>query len=84
MVYISIPDAGVVALLLLRGGDDMNPSEVQKEILLTQVRSLIQAYEERFGSDPYVNLELESLTVLQLSTIRRNLHEVLYVPPPRK
>jgi hypothetical protein len=61
----------------------MTDEELQKDLLLTQVRSLIIAYEERFGVNPYVTLKLEELDVRQLATLRRNLHEVLYAPPPR-
>lgn len=62
----------------------MTDEELQRDLLLTQVRSLVSVYEERFGLNPYVTIDLDKLNVIQLSTIRRNLHEVLYAPPPRK
>lgn len=61
----------------------MTDDELQREILMIQVQALIQAYEERFGSNPYVNLDLKTVPIMQLASIRRNLHEVLYAPPSR-
>ncbi len=61
----------------------MNDDEFEKFVLLSQVQMLIQSYVERFGSNPYVNMKLDECSVMQLATMRRNLHEVLYSPPSR-
>jgi len=67
----------------LKGGAIMTDEELQKELLVTQIRSLIEVYVERFGSNPYVSLDFNLMSVTQLATIRRNLHEAVYAPPPR-
>lgn len=61
----------------------MNGLDLQRNLLLTQVRSLIFAYQERFGVNPYDSVELDILTAIQLTSVRRDLYEVLRASPPR-
>lgn len=58
-------------------------TSTQKLLLLSRVKMLIRAYEERFGSNPYADLDLETQDSEQLASIGRALHEVLYTPPSR-
>jgi len=62
----------------------MTEPDTQRILLVAQVKSLLEAYVERFGTNPYVSIDLDMLDYQQLSVIRRNLHEVLYAPPSRR
>lgn len=57
--------------------------DLQKELLLAKVKSMIEELEERTGSNPYISFDLQSFTVEDLAQVRRDLHEILYAPPPR-
>lgn len=57
--------------------------EMQKAALIAKVRSMIAEVEDRTGSNPYSSFDLDSLSIEDLERIRKDLHEVLYAPPPR-
>lgn len=55
----------------------------ERLLILAQIRSMISLIIERMGSDPYSGIDLDQLTIADLSTLRRQLHEILYAPPSR-
>lgn len=57
--------------------------DLQKELLLAKVKSMIEELEERTGSNPYASFDIQSFSVEDLMSVRKDLHEILYAPPPR-
>lgn len=62
----------------------MIPPEIQKNILAKQVKTMITEVSERVGDEnPYLDMNIDDLDLAALGQLKRSLHEVLYVPPPR-
>lgn len=57
--------------------------ESRKKLLVSQCRSMIAEVVDRTGRNDWESFDLDSLNVDDLSEIRKNLHEILYAPPPR-
>lgn len=53
------------------------------QMKLAKVRAMISELEERVGYNAYASFDLEKLDLVGLETIRKDLHETLYAPPPR-
>lgn len=57
---------------------------INREMLLTQVRSMISQLTERLGDEnPWAAHDLEKLSEAELAAVKRMVHELLYAPPPR-
>lgn len=59
--------------------------EQMRKLKLAKVRAMIAELEDRVGYNAYAAFEdLESLSIEDLEVIRKDLHETLYAPPPRR
>ncbi len=58
--------------------------KLQQIMLLAQVKSMIIELNERLGdANPYADLSVDTYGLDELIVLKRNLHELLYAPPPR-
>lgn len=59
-------------------------TKLQQTLLIAVVRTMISEVSERLGDEnPYSQLVIDDLSIPDLVAVKRNLHEVLYAPPPR-
>jgi hypothetical protein len=59
--------------------------DVQQSLLIAQVRSMAILLDSRLGDDnPWRSVKLDELSLSDLASAKKLMHELLYSPPPRQ
>lgn len=60
-------------------------AKTQRDLLIARVRSQLSLVVERLGgANPYGAIDLTKLSDEELGSLSKELHELMYSPPPRR
>jgi hypothetical protein len=60
----------------------MNDDDKRK-LMLTRIETMRAELTDRVGFDAYETFDFNSMSLSDLETVRKAIHETLYAPPPR-
>lgn len=58
--------------------------ELRKKLLVSKISVMVVELSSRVGRNDYETVDFTTLTIDELEHVRKDLHELLYAPPPRQ